>query len=97
MQQKVSKIVWTRQARLSLNNILDYRYKDIPKARKIVRADIVNASKSITFPKQFPPDNINPHFRKILVRDYKILYKNHKTNIFIMNVVCILAESENLK
>lgn len=30
MIEKVAKVVWTRQARESLNAILDYRYKDIP-------------------------------------------------------------------
>lgn len=43
--KKITQVVWTRQARESLNAILDYRYKEIPSARKIVRKDIVDASK----------------------------------------------------
>lgn len=56
------------------------------------RSDIITASKAITFPKQFPKDEINSNFRKILVRDQKVvLYKDHKTTIYIMNVVCTLV------
>ncbi len=34
MVEKIAKVVWTRQARESLDTILDYRYKDMPEARK---------------------------------------------------------------
>ena len=40
MVSKITKVVWTRQARESLNEILDYRYEKTPSARKIVRKDI---------------------------------------------------------
>ena len=93
MTEKVSKIVWTRQARESLNKILDYRYKDIPEARKIVRKDIIKASKEIVFTKQFQRDDIQPQYRKIRVRDYKILYKEDISDVYIMNVICTIARS----
>ena len=91
MIEKVAKVVWTRQARESLNEILDYRYKDIPKARKIVRKDIITASKEIVFTKQFQEDEIYPQYRRIIVRDYKVLYKEDMNYVYIMNVVCTVA------
>lgn len=62
MSQKTTKIVWTRQAREALNEILDYRYKEIPIARKIVREDIITSSKQITFPEQYQRDDIYPKY-----------------------------------
>ena len=92
MAEKVVKVVWTRQARESLTNILDYRYKDIPDARKIVRKDIISASKEIVFVKQFQQDDIYPQYRRIVVRDYKVLYKEDINYVYIMNVVCTNAQ-----
>ena len=62
MAQKITKIVWTRQAREALNEILDYRYKEVPSARKIVRKDIISSSKQITFPKQYQSDLLSAAF-----------------------------------
>lgn len=75
MTKKVSLVVWTRQARLALKAILDYRYKDIPEARKIIRTEIITASKNIVFATQYQEDEVYPQYRKIIIRDYKILYK----------------------
>ncbi|UUV20175.1 hypothetical protein [Paenimyroides aestuarii] len=49
MTVKVKRIVWVRQAREALSEILDYRYSSIPSAYKIVRKEIISASKSIFF------------------------------------------------
>lgn len=87
-QEKVSTVVWTRHARESLTAILDYRYKNIPSARKIVRKDIIDSSKQIVFSKQYQKDEIFPEYRRIVVRDYKILYKEIDEVIYILNVVC---------
>lgn len=89
----MDKVVWTRQARVALNEILDYRYGSIPIARKIVRNDIISASIGIVFPQQYRRDDIFPEYRMIIVRDYKILYKAEGTHIFIMNVVCTKASN----
>tara|TARA_R110002072_G_scaffold72354_1_gene172987 strand:+ start:7315 stop:7587 length:273 start_codon:yes stop_codon:yes gene_type:complete len=87
------KIVWTRQARESLTSILEYRYSEIPSAYKIVRTDIIQASKNIVFSKQFQKDDVFPQYRRIIVRDYKILYKEENSVIYILNVVCTKAGS----
>lgn len=88
MPDKVTKTVWTRQARESLNAILDYRYKDIPSARKIVLSDIINSLQKLIFPLQFQEDDIYPQYRRIVVRDHKVLYKEQKGVVYVMNVVC---------
>lgn len=88
MNEKVVKVVWTRQAREALTEILDYRYKKKSTARKIVRKDIITSSKEIVFTKQYQVDDIYPKYRRIIVRDYKLLYKEENNIVFIMNVVC---------
>jgi len=94
MTDKVTKVVWTRQARESLNAILDYRYKDIPSARKIVRKDIIEASKRIVFSKQYQEDEIFSEYRRIVVRDYKILYKEQSGTAYVLNVVCTKVDNK---
>ena len=91
MAEKISQIVWTRQAQESLTSILEYRYSEIPSAYKIVKTDIIQASKSIVFPNQFQKDDIFPQYRRIIVRDYKILYKEKDNVAYILNVVCTNA------
>lgn len=53
MPDKITRIVWTRQALESLTSILEYRYSEIPTVYKIVRTDIIQASKNIVFSKQY--------------------------------------------
>ncbi|MGS2762762.1 type II toxin-antitoxin system RelE/ParE family toxin [Sinomicrobium sp. M5D2P9] len=96
MPRKITQVVWTRQARESLNAILDYRYKDIPTARRIVRKDIIGSSKEIVFVEQYQRDEIFQEYRRIIVRDYKILYKEQKGVVYILNVICTKADSETL-
>lgn len=96
MIDKISKVVWTLQARESLTAILDYRYKNIPTARKIVRKNIIDVTKHIVFADQYQKDEIFPQNRRIIVRDYKVLYKEIKGNIYILNVVCTKASIESI-
>ncbi|MDO6814025.1 type II toxin-antitoxin system RelE/ParE family toxin [Tenacibaculum soleae] len=96
MTKKILQTVWTRQARESLNAILDFRYKEIPSARKIVRKDIISSSKKIVFAEQYQKDEIFPQYRRIIVRDYKVLYKEDKNIAYILNVICTRAGAENI-
>ena len=97
MSDKRIQVVWTRQARESLNAILAYRYKDIPSAKKIVRKDIINASKKIVFAEQYQKDEIFPQYNRIIVRDYKILYKEISGIAYILNVICTKASIKRHK
>ncbi len=87
----IAKVAWTLQARQSLKEILDYRYKEVPKARKIVRKDVIDSSKQIVFAEQYQRDNVFPQYRRIIIRDYKLLYRENKNIAYIMNVVCTKA------
>lgn len=91
MADNVKKVVWTRQAQESLKEILEYRYADVTDARNIVRKDILAASKQIVFAKQYQRDEINPQYRRIIVRDYKLLYRESEGYVYIMTVICTKA------
>lgn len=91
MSARVRKVVWVRQAREALYAILDYHYSETPTAYEIVKKDIVNASKNIAFSEQYQQDDIFPEYRRIIVRDYKILYKEEYGIVYILNVVCTKA------
>lgn len=93
MSKKITQVVWIRQARESLNAILDYRYRNSPSARKIVRNDIINSSKEIVFSEQYQQDDIFSEYRRIIVRDYKIIYKEQKGIAYMLNVVGTRAKN----
>ncbi|WP_165733487.1 type II toxin-antitoxin system RelE/ParE family toxin [Polaribacter sp. 20A6] len=91
MNDKITKVVGTRKAQESLLLILEYRYTKSPSARKIVRKDIIRASKEIQFAEQFQKDDILSEYRRIIVRDYKLIYSYEKEIVYILNVICTKA------
>ena len=93
MENTIKKVVWTRLAKLSLIDILDYRYSKIPSARKIVKQDILKASKQIIFANQYQKDEVLPQYNKIIVRDYKLLYLVNNEIAVVLNIVCTNAGS----
>lgn len=91
------KIVWTKQAKEALKEIYDY-YKDkSPQGAKNIRSELLKAPKSIYFSKQYQVDDINPKYRRIVVHHYKILYKESKSTIQVMDIVSTRQSPEVLK
>ncbi len=70
-----SKIIWSTQSKESLKDIYDYYKVRSLQGAKNVRSDLINAPKKIIFAKQYQLDEINPNYRRIVVRDYKLLYR----------------------
>lgn len=80
------QIIWTTTAKNQLKSILSY-YKDkSTQAAESVKKDIFEKVKSIHFPEQYQADDIEPEFRKIIVRDYKILYLEQNNFIYIARI-----------
>ena len=83
------KIIWTLQAIQDLKNIYEHWKKKSVQGAKNVRSDILKSPKTIYYAKQYQVDDINPKFRRIIVRtNYKVLYKENKGTIFILGVIC---------
>jgi len=91
------KIIWSKQARESLKDIYDY-YKDKSvQGAKNVRSDLINAPKKIIFARQYQIDEINPKYRRIVVRDYKLLYKETGNTIVVMDIIGTRQSPDVLK
>jgi len=91
------KIVWTAQAKAALKFIYDY-YKDKSlQGAKNVKIDLLESPKKIIFSKQYQVDDINPKYRRIVVREYKVLYKEYGGVIQVMDIVGTKQSPEVIK
>lgn len=91
------KIIWTKQARSSVKSIYNFYKKKSLQGAKNVKSDILNSPKAMRFSKQYQLDEINPNYRRIVIRDYKVLYKVRGSAIQIMDVICTKQSPEILK
>jgi plasmid stabilization system protein ParE len=82
------QVVWSIQAKTQLKAIYQYlKYeKKTPQGAASVRNDILQASREITFEKQYQADEIQPEYRRIIVRHYELLYKEKEGRILILNI-----------
>lgn len=72
------RIVWDTHAKADLKLIHDFIKLKSPQGAKNVINDIVSETKNIKFTQQYQVDEIlGEPFRRIVVRNYKIIYKVH--------------------
>ena len=92
------KTVWTNRAKAQLKQIHDYlKYeKKTPQGAANVKRDLIEASKGLTYPEQYQKDDINPNYRRIVVRHYKLIYKEEKGKIIILRVFDTLQNPNRL-
>jgi plasmid stabilization system protein ParE len=81
------KIIWTNTAKDQLKAIFEYyKVKSLQGAQN-VKNDILKASRELHFVEQYQQDEIEPEYRKIIVRDYKLFYKEEKAGtVFIARI-----------
>jgi len=91
------QIIWSYQARSSLRAIYDYYKKESLQGAKNVKSDLLNSPKRIYFSKQYQLDDINPKYRRIVVRDFKVLYLEKRNQIRIIDIVSTRQSPEVLK
>lgn len=83
---KVKNVVWTNAAKNQLKTIFNfYKEKSIQGVNK-VKDDILKATKNIHFSEQYQKDEIEPEYRRIIVRNYKILYREEEEVIYIVRI-----------
>jgi len=91
-------IIWTFQAKQDLKNIYEYWKKKSVQGAKNVRSDILESPKTIYYAKQYQVDDINPKYRRIVVRTYyKVLYRESKDTIYVMGVISTRQSPDVLK
>lgn len=90
------KIIWSKQAKQAVKSIYDfYKEKSVQGARN-VKNDLLQAPKTIHFSEQYQVDEINPKYRRIVVRDYKILYLEVEQVIQVIDVIATKQAPEVL-
>lgn len=82
------KTLWTNRAKAQLKQIHDYiKYvKKSPQGAANVKRDILEASRGVTYTEQYQKDDFNSEYRRIIVRHYKLVYKESKGKIYILRV-----------
>ena len=82
------KIIWSSTAKLELQKIHDYFKfeKKTPEGAKSIVRDILKATREITFPEQYQIEDTNPEYRRIVIRNYKIIYREEDSNILILRI-----------
>lgn len=92
------KIIWTTQAKLDLKEVYEYWKKKSVQGAKNIRSDIFQSPKTIYYSRQYQVDDINPKYRRIVVRTfYKVLYREVKNTIYIMGIVSTHQSPDVLK
>jgi addiction module RelE/StbE family toxin len=91
------KIIWSRQAKEALKSIYDYYKERSLQGARNVMADLLQSPKTVHFSKQYQVDDINPKYRRIVVRDYKVLYKEDNGTIQVMDIVSTRQSPDILK
>ena len=94
---KAIKVDWTNTAKLALKTVFKYHTEYSELAAENLINEIIDTADSIVFAKQYQVDEINPNYRRIVVRDYKVLYSEQNNIIQIMNVVNTKQSPEELK
>jgi len=80
------KKYWTKTAKAQLKAIYEnYKIKSIQGAKNI-KAEILQATKELHFAEQYQRDEIEPEFRRMFVRHYKILYIEENGIVFIARI-----------
>jgi plasmid stabilization system protein ParE len=91
------RIIWSKQAKEALKDIYDYYKEKSLQGARNVKADLLNSPKTIYFSKQYQVDDINPKYRRIVVRHYKVLYKEVNSTIQIVDIISTLQSPEVLE
>lgn len=82
----VFQIRWTETSSLDLELIFEfYLSKSLRAAGKIV-GEIIDQVESIDFTHQYQQDEINPKYRRIIIRHFKVLYRVDQNVVYITRI-----------
>ena len=86
MENKEIIILWSTDAAESLERIFKYYFDLSEQSAERIRKDILEKVGTLRFVKQYQIDDINPEYRRIIVRHYKVVYKVEKQTIMVLNI-----------
>jgi plasmid stabilization system protein ParE len=80
-------IFWTTNAKLDLKEIyFSLEQKISPHVAASITNEIFESIKAITFPDQFQIDEYRIDCKRIIIRNYKVLYQFHHNTIYIVRI-----------
>ena len=91
---QLSGLKWRKNLFLAFIYIINNFQK---RGQKKIKNQLLLAPKSIPYSKQYQIDDINPKYRRIILRDYKILYIEKNNDLLILDIICTLQSPEVLK
>lgn len=86
MEKKEIVIQWSKRASKSLESIFNYYFQLSEQSAERIRKDILKTVSTLRFVEQYQVDELNPEYRRMIVRHYKIVYKVKKQSILILNI-----------
>ena len=89
------KVIWTNKSKEQLKAIFNYYKVLTPQGAKSVKDDILKAGRELVFVKQYQQDEIEPEFRRIIVRHYKLIYSIEEDTIWILRIFDTRKNPEN--
>lgn len=95
--EKVTQVKWTDSAKVALKNVFNFHAKFSEVSAINIVSAIIDSADAIVFSQQYQVDELNPNYRRIVVRNYKILYTVSGKTIYIMNIVSTRDNPQKLK
>ncbi|MFQ6602742.1 type II toxin-antitoxin system RelE/ParE family toxin [Flavobacterium sp. C3NV] len=90
---KIRKVVWTNTAKDQLKTIYNYYKEKSLQGAINLKNDVLSSTKGIRFVEQYQKDEIEPEYRRIIVRDYKILYLEENEVVYITKIFATKRDS----
>jgi len=79
-------ILWTHEAEIDIDEIYEYYFEKSPLAASRIINDIITSAESLVFSDQYQIEDYKTNCRRIIIRNYKVLYTYHDEFIYILRV-----------
>ena len=82
------QVIWSQRSKAKLKAIYKFyiEEKRTSHGGRTIINEILKAGNSIIFSEQYQRDEIEPEYRRIIVRHYKLLYKEINGKIVILKI-----------
>ncbi|MEN9908444.1 MAG: hypothetical protein RLZZ540_1593 [Bacteroidota bacterium] len=80
------KVIWANKSKEQLKAIYNHYKTTSPQGAKNVKNDILKTASELVFAKQYQQDEIEPEFRRIIVRHFKLIYTIEENTIWILRI-----------
>ena len=80
------RVFWTKRASQCLERIYQYHLTFSQQGAATVREEILQTVSALQFTKQYQVDELNLNFRRMVVRNYKIMYNVKGNEVYITNI-----------